>query len=368
LPASLLNSPAFERGLYIDDDRGRAFVGRRLQSGGGDIGGILAQIDIGALLAERREVLTTLILLNGLVTLVLAIIGYIAVRRMLAPVGMLTQHVESMRDGNPVPIPSDRLHDPRTEFGRLFQRFNAMASAVAEREALAVRLADEEKLAQLGRLASGMAHEVNNPLGGMQNAIATLRKHGADSQVRETSLSLLERGLAGIRNVVRAALVTYKGSEEPSWLASADLDDLQFLIQHEVGRRRLVIEWANRLPSRVPVDGGAIRQAVLNLLLNACVASPVGGRVRFEASMSVGALRFVISDDGPGLPGPFAELLTSPAQSTLPERAQGLGIWTSARLITRLGGTAMVERRQEGGTRIVISIPLSEGIRLDEVA
>ena len=177
-----------------------------------------------------------------------------------------------------------------------------MASAVAERETLTVRLADEEKLAQLGRLASGTTHEVNNPLGGMQNAIATLRNHGADAQVRETSLSLLEQGLAGIHNVVRAALVTYKGSDEPSWLTSADLDDLQFLIQYEVGRRRLEIEWANRLPSRGPVDGGAIRQALLNLLLNACVASPVGGRVRLEASMSVGALRFVISDDGPDCP------------------------------------------------------------------
>lgn len=86
------------------------------------------------------RILTTLVLLNGLVTLSLAAIGYFAVRRMLAPVAMLTQHVEGMRDGNPAPIPADRLHDPRTEFGRLFQRFNAMASAVAEREALAVRL------------------------------------------------------------------------------------------------------------------------------------------------------------------------------------------------------------------------------------
>ena len=101
-------------------------MGRRLQSGGGDIGGILAQIDIGALLAERREVLTTLILLNGLVTLLLAITGYLAVRRMLAPVAMLTRDMS--RACNPVPIPSDRLHDPRTEFGRLFQRFNALAS------------------------------------------------------------------------------------------------------------------------------------------------------------------------------------------------------------------------------------------------
>ena len=96
--------------LYIDNCRGRAFVGRRLQSGGGDIGGILAQIDIGTPLAEHREFLTTLVLINGLITLFLAAIGYFAVRRMLAPVAMLSQHVESLREGNPVPIPSDRLH------------------------------------------------------------------------------------------------------------------------------------------------------------------------------------------------------------------------------------------------------------------
>ena len=68
------------------------------------------------------------------------------------------------------------------------------------------------------------------------------------------------------------------------------------------------------------MDGGAIRQAVLNLLLNACAASPVGGRVRSEASMSDGALRFVISDEGPGLPASLLrDLLTSPDQHALPE-------------------------------------------------
>ena len=62
-----------------------------------------------------------------------------------------------------------------TETGRLFRGFNRMARAVAEREALVARLADEERLASLGRLASGMAHEINNPLGGLFNAIDTLK-------------------------------------------------------------------------------------------------------------------------------------------------------------------------------------------------
>ena len=70
-----------------------------------------------------------------------------------------------------------------------------MARALNEHEELASRLANQEKYAVLGKLASGMAHEVNNPLGGLFNALDTLRRHGDDAKVREATLNLLERGL-----------------------------------------------------------------------------------------------------------------------------------------------------------------------------
>ena len=58
-----------------------------------------------------------------------------------------------------------------------------------------------------------MAHEINNPLGGLFNAIDTLKKHGDKSLVRTQSLSLIERGLFGIREVVQAALATYRARD-----------------------------------------------------------------------------------------------------------------------------------------------------------
>ena len=355
--------------LQIDTETARAVARRTLETGGGVIGNIYAQFDITGLLAERRNVLLALVLINCGVTFLLAAVGYIAVRRMLAPVGLLTEHVERMRDGEVVPISSDRLRDPHTEFGRLFARFNAMARALAERKALAARLAEEEKLAQLGRLASGMAHEVNNPLGGLQNVIRTLRKHGADPGVRETSLDLLERGLTGICNVVRAALVTYKGGEHPERLTRSDLDDLRFLVQHEVSRRQLRLLWDNRLLADVAVDGGAVRQAVLNLLLNACAASPLRATVSVRAHLHEGALVIEIADRGPGLPADIAALLRDLQADQSPDRQGGLGVWAAARLVARLKGRFEIDTVPGKGTRIAILIPAAaEEMELDHVA
>jgi signal transduction histidine kinase len=344
--------------LVIDEREGRAWVARTLAEDGFVVGRILAEIDITALQRVRREVLTTLVLVNGALTLGLAAIGYFLVRRMLHPLQVLTRHVDGLRVGSVDPIPDSDQRNVAGEFGRLFERFNVMARAVAEREALATRLAQEEKFGMLGKLASGMAHEVNNPLGGMLNAIDTLEMHGADPMARRVSLEFLRRGLASVRNVVRAALVTYKGGE-PGVLSRADLDDLPFLIQHETGLKHLHLDWRNELPAALPIDGAPIRQVTLNLLLNACAASPAEGAILFEAAMAGDRLRIVIGDNGPGMPVRMAAVLEDCAAGAPPPvNTPGLGLWTTARLVQELGGVARIER-PVNGTRVVIEFPVA---------
>ena len=195
----------------IDNTDHRAWLSRSLRTEGISVGHILAEIDITGLLHIRSQVVLTLILVNGGLAIGFSLIGYFAVKYMLRPFGVLAQIVERIREGRVEPIPEHYYKKVPAAFGQLFDRFNAMARAVSKRKSLSAHLAEQEKYAMLGRLASGMAHEVNNPLGGMMNAIDTIQAHGNDPEVLCKSLEFLKRGLAENRSVVRATLVTYKG-------------------------------------------------------------------------------------------------------------------------------------------------------------
>ena len=368
VPEELHRRFAAGDGLAIDPGTGRAWLARTLLTEDVPAGRLFTEVDIADSLRVRREILITLVLVNGCLTMAFALGGYFVLKRMLQPLSVLTRYVEQIREGRVEPIPAGYRSKVASEFTQLFDRFNAMARAVSERQSLAVHLAEQEKCAMLGRLASGMAHEVNNPLAGMLNAIDTIQAYGHEPAVLLTSLDFLKRGLAGIRNVVRASLLTYKGRSETGVLTAIDLDDLRFLVQHETDARHLHLEWDNRIAEPLSIDGPAVRQITLNLLLNACAASPDGGLVAVTVSHCDGKLRIAVADRGAGLPEDMAALLhqDAPAPALSPE-SKGLGLWTTGDLVRRLGGRVDVEYPGVG-TRLVVNLPVGLGEALHVAA
>lgn len=362
IPENITARFAHDQTVWLDSDKMLAGARRTLVYQGLTVGAIYAEFDVAALFQERQNVLWTLIGTNAVIGLGLALIGYYTVRRILKPVRILTHHLHQGATSHAQPIPDSQLRPETSEFGQLFRRFNALLHALKEREVLATRLAEEDRLSSLGRLASGMAHEINNPLGGLFNAIETLRRYGHDRSVRDQTISLLERGLSGIRDVVRAALVTYRVEKSERPLTTADIDDLAVLIKPEVQRRELTLNWHNTIDSNPPVRAGAIRQATLNLLLNACQTTPPSGSVSLTAQSDELHINITVRDQGPGLDPDRTRYLEDGHGNLEPRTGEvGLGLWIVRRLVTEANGRLSVARPLDGGTAITITVPVSEG-------
>ena len=340
----------------------------RVLSYPGRVAGIIyAEFDTRHLAAERRDVVIALTVTNGILTILLAVAGWFLVARMMRPVSILSEHLGVAQETLAVPIPAHVVAKTGGEFGRLFRAYNGLVRSMKEREELGKRLAEEKRLGSLGRLASAVAHEINNPLGGLFNALSTLKSHGHLQSVRDVSLGLLERGLIGIRDVVRTTLTIYRTDVAPRDLSPADIDDLGLLIGPEARRKSVEITITNSLKGVVPVPSTPIRQAVLNLILNAVAAAPTGSEICVSAEATPDQLAIGVIDRGVGLPAFAADVLTGLSGTPPPLDGGGLGLWTISRLVSDIGGQIVVEYPVSGGTAVRLNIPIAQ-MELSNVA
>jgi len=230
------------------------------------------------------------------------------------------------------------------------------------------RLAQSERLASVGRLAAGLAHEIGNPLSAILGFQELLLQGGLEPQEEREFLERMKRETERIHHVLRdmldfarPAVAAKPGEPETPGSLREAVDDVLALVKPQKTFRDLVVnaEIPVDLP-RISLAGPRIVQVLLNLLLNAADAVPrEGGRITLRAARAPGdRVRLTVEDNGPGIAAEIRDRLFEPFVTTKePGKGTGLGLAVCLGLIEAAGGTLAVEDGAEGGARFVIELP-----------
>ncbi len=253
-------------------------------------------------------------------------------------------------------IAMETLADTGDEIGDLTRTFRSMLGDLKHKRELEEQVMASERLAAIGRLAAGIAHEINNPLGGMLNAISTYRRHGSADPLANKTLALLERGLTQIRDTVGALLVETRLSDRP--LTRDDIDDVLLLAGPEVDRKHGTIERDVRLDVPLPLPARQVRQILLNLMLNAAHAIEVNGSIGLSVRHQDGRVSIRVANDGCHIAEDKLQYLFEPFTLAGGE-GSGLGLWVVYQIVNQLGGELTVESKP-GATVFAVDLPLAQ--------
>jgi signal transduction histidine kinase len=242
------------------------------------------------------------------------------------------------------------------EIGQLGTAFKKMLGELKEKEQLQQHVVASDRLAAIGRLTAGIAHEINNPLGGMLNAISTYKRHGVEDALTLKTLSILERGLLQIKDTVAALLVEAKARTRPFDLH--DVADICTLIQPDVERKQINFTREIEIVQSKSVSSTLVRQIIINLMLNALHATQQHGRIHLHIYRDHNILVIVVANNGSFIPADKVAFLFEPFTS-LSENGHGLGLWVIYQIAQQLGGSITVQSDPDE-TRFTVQLPLQE--------
>jgi PAS domain S-box-containing protein len=237
-----------------------------------------------------------------------------------------------------------------------------IARDITERKQLEQQVQNSERLASIGQLAAGVAHEINNPLGGILNCLYNIRKGTLTPERSQEYLHFMEDGLQRVQRIVRQ-LLDFSQQRELE-LALADLhhilDRVAVLTEHVFIERQAVLNkrYDETLPQLL-VDAPMIEQVIMNLVLNAVQSLQKGGYVSLETHKHEDVCEIVVEDNGCGIASNVRPHIFDPFFTTKGTgEGTGLGLSVSLGIVQRHGGEMLVESEEGKGTRFAVRLPL----------
>ena len=293
-----------------------------------------------------------------LLAVVVTVLAGVTVDAMMAlgrGAGELTSALVRLQDDLRAPIPRPRAR----ELGDIAAGLGAMAAHLAdarERErALESRLGREQRLAALGRVVAGVAHEVRNPLAGMKLRLDLLARGAALDAASRDDVAVCLGEIARLNRLVESLLTVSRArTQAQKQIALGPLAD-ERIARAAPFAERAGVRLERHGEAEVSADPDALAAAVDNLLRNAVEASPPGGAVQVRLGASAGAAVLDVEDGGPGIPEARRAELFEPFFTTKPE-GTGLGLWIS-RLLLEAQGASLGYERAGDRTRMRVAFP-----------
>ncbi len=331
---------------------------------------------IGDSLDRRSERLVDfLLLLAGAGVATLCWLGILLHRRVLLPVRALIDRTTALARGEPptrVPVPGD------DELALLTRTFESMARQVhdaradleARVEARSREVLRTARLAEIGALAAGIAHEINNPLASVatcaEGLLRDLRSGAPDPDHLRDYLQIVHKEALRTRSITERLLrlAHHEVGRRQRLSLGAELRETAPLFEHQFATAgvSLRIEADGDGPG-ILGDPGDWRQVLLNLLRNALDASPRGGVVTVRTHTDGDAAILEVSDEGVGFDPAHADRLFEPFFTTKPPgKGTGLGLAIVHRIVAAHGAAITATNRRPRGATFRIRAPLAPGV------
>ncbi len=234
-----------------------------------------------------------------------------------------------------------------------------LGNAELEKRQMQESLLAAQRLEDWSRMSTALAHEINNPMEAIQNMLYLMRTSAsASSEVVELAQTA-EDEAARVIDIARSTLSFFRQSAEAEGVdLAAAAESVRFLVGPLLLRHQIQYEVVSSGDVTVEAFGGEVRQVLLNLVRNACEATPqTGARVRVEVTGKADGVEIVVADQGSGIDANVLETLFQFGASTKGDQGNGMGLWTVKHILTRHGGSVRVTSKRGEGTQFILWWP-----------
>ncbi|MFV0439523.1 MAG: sensor histidine kinase [Desulfopila sp.] len=263
-----------------------------------------------------------------------------------------------------------RLSERRDEIGQLQQSFHWMTSRLKEEEKARLQTREQlfhaEKMATVGALTASIAHEINNPLGGVILCFNNLCNEDLDDEARRQHIEVIQQSLERMQKTMRDLLDYSRQSTlttepvAPAAIVEKSLALVETMLRQKRIEHRLFLDEGL---TAVVVDIGKIQQVVVNLIVNAAQAMATGGRLHIDIGLRNQFVVITVSDTGPGIAKVLQEKIFEPFFTTKEVgQGTGLGLALSRSIAEQHGGTLTLVESDERGSRFALLLPCQGGV------